>query len=677
MGFGQAAARSWNKRHELTWGDPGYVDRLLAGRRTNAIVSSLTAPIVFLGARLFLGGVPALIGAVLLALDPQYAAVSRLAHIDGVLTLLVSVSFLLFLRAERNQSLKLKLAAGCFWGLAIATKPTAASLVFALVLYKVLRSTGLFSRDERTWKFLSWGDVLAVLAGHLVLCLIYTRFWHTNATYVWRLHIQSSLADFFLHTGQMLAENSWWFVITGWIALVGMHFAATASDEKSGSGLKFHLGMFAVIAGGLAFIWPIVPPVFENMTRYWTWAFGLSGEVHNAYGRVWEPPPLGYWGYIGRHLPSLPLLGLGAALIYLVRSIASRRCGEREKFVFACLLHAVVWALILGVSSKQTVRYIMPAWPTIYLAAAWGIYETWQVLIARVPRAARAGAAAVAVICAFQGLQTFYYAPHYELFHSALSGGIGRAVAAGERLPPIGQREAVEFLQAKAREKGADLYVMVLGDASVLEKTYRRTYPKDHKRLHFIAFGPIVNGDYIVVSPQYNSVLEGEQGAQLTPAYVHKEFGYSFVRVMETPYYDYSSPYVPDLSRAARQTGDLAKDGDEEKYTLIGKPGKHKKGLLLFREHVRVKPGRYKVSYSVSVPEGEEFDEAVRPDEPAVKLEVSTVCESVVRRRDLSRAKAYQAQVFCNVEHPSRLQFKIYWWAKTPVEVSAPSIVRD
>ncbi len=677
MAGGQALVQSRNERSELSWGDDGYTDRLLASRMTNALSSALIPPVVFLGAKFFIGPAPAFLGAMFLALDPQLAAISRMAHIDAVLALLVTLSFLLFMRAEERSSLRLKLAAGAVWGLAIATKPTSAALVFALILYKFIRALGVFRGSAKKGPLLEWGDVLAVLSGHLVFCSIYTRFWRTNSPYVWRLHIDSKLADFFYAAGVELSKHAWWFLVTGWIALAGVHIVSSQLRREETRTAKFHLGLLFALIASLAFIWPMIPPVFENLTRYWTWAFGLSGEVHKAYGRTWDPPAFGYWGVIFKQLPSISLIGLGASLILLFAAPVRSDSGRAQRFVFACLLHAAVWALILGVSSKQTVRYIIPAWPTLHMAAAWGLVEAWRILAKRACFAEHLSTIALGGLLLLQTLLALSWAPHYELFHNLISGGLSRAVRAGDRMPPIGQNEAIEFLHERAKQKGADLYVMVLGDASVLQKTYRRSHPKDHKRLHFISYGPIANGDFVVVPPVYRSVLEEGDGRLLLPAYDYELFGQTFIKVMEVPHFDYTTPYTPDIGHTPRQTGELEILEDGQTRVIVGLPGRHRKGLMMYREHVRVNAGRYKVTLPVGPAPEAEFDPSLRPEEPAVKVELSRSCERAVYRRELPQNGFREISFFCEVDRPARLQYGIYWWAKTAVAIGAPTIVRE
>lgn len=672
MAGGQAAARCYNKKSGYEWGDEAYIDRLHAGRMTNAVASSFTAPAAFLGARFFIGTAPALLGALLLALDPQFTSISRLAHIDAVLTLLVTVAFLLFMHSESRGSLRLKLTAGAIWGLAIATKPTAASLVFALLIYKALDALGLFERRKPSWRILSWGDVGAVLTGHVVFCAIYTRFWRTNSTYVWRLHIQSSLADFFYNAGTALSQHTWWIVLFAWTALVGAHLAWTAGPRAA----RRHSGLALALAAALAALWPLMPAVFENLTRYWSWAAGLSREVHSAYGRTWTPPAWGYWGVMLHHLPSLALAGVAAGTVILARELGTRRASPGSRFAFSCLLLAVIWTAILGVSAKQTIRYIIPVWPAVYLTAAWGLVGLWRRLAPLAGRRAErwSPVAAVAVI-ATQALQTFSLAPNYELYYNAISGGLDRAVYRGDLLPAIGQEQALRFLQRRAEEAGADLYVMVLGDASVVEKTYKRSFPKHHKRLHFVAYGQMERGDYVLVTPAFKGSLSPEQRELLQPVFKHELFGHSFVEVMAVPFFPYDTEHKIDLAAAPRQSGAIELRGDPPREAVVALPGRDLKGLLLFGVHVRPQAGHYRVHFRAGAPGESGFDPTVRPQEPAVKIELSSACSRVIRRGELAHGQFKDFTFDCQVDRSARLQFRIYWWAKTPLMFPSPTFV--
>ncbi|MCB0359452.1 MAG: phospholipid carrier-dependent glycosyltransferase, partial [Bdellovibrionales bacterium] len=116
MALGQAVADVYNSKRDREWGDPGYIDRLRASRSANAILSSAVAPVVYVGALSVIGQGPALLAALLLALDPHHISISRLAHVDGGLTLLATLALFLYLAAERRRSFRIKMLAAVVWG---------------------------------------------------------------------------------------------------------------------------------------------------------------------------------------------------------------------------------------------------------------------------------------------------------------------------------------------------------------------------------------------------------------------------------------------------------------------------------------------------------------------------------------------------------------------------------
>lgn len=157
---------------------PTDLGAMVAGRAAIGLLTGLLTLLLYGLAKKLLGRWPALIGVVMLALDPYLLGYSRLLHNEIILTLtmtLAALSLLLWLREERWRWL---LLTGVFTGLALLSKSTALLLgpMLAAAALAWVAGTGQW-RQPRWWGRMLLGGVVAALIAGLVFWLLWPAMW--------------------------------------------------------------------------------------------------------------------------------------------------------------------------------------------------------------------------------------------------------------------------------------------------------------------------------------------------------------------------------------------------------------------------------------------------------------------------------------------------------------------
>ena len=187
---------------------PGYEALAQAARRAVVfVVAGLMATIALLGWRL-LGPGPALVGGVLLTLDPYVVGMTRLLHVDALLAPLMAISALAgLLYWTRSRRWPYLLLSGVAGGLALLTKAPAGYLpiFFALVGAVMLvdqhrRSAGRLSVPSALGSVVAWGVVAGV-----VYVLLFPALWEAPVqrignliTFLVRIGLEPHPSNFFL-----------------------------------------------------------------------------------------------------------------------------------------------------------------------------------------------------------------------------------------------------------------------------------------------------------------------------------------------------------------------------------------------------------------------------------------------------------------------------------------------
>lgn len=466
--------------------DSGYIHPLIASRVAMAVTASLAIPLMFLLTQCLFGTLPALFGALLLALDPHHVGLSRLAHLDAALTTFVLGATLLYFVGIVRKRPTLIVASGLVWGLAIATKPTAAALVAAFLCYRILRWGLLKTRPFP----LSWVDVWAVVAGHAVLVAIGTRFWVHRSDFYVRLQIRTPFARFFYKAGQLFDK----YEVLGYLLLASLAGLLLWSYRRwryrNGSPWLVHFSAFCGLFLAILMFAPALP---ENAARYWSWAAGLSGLAHDGYGHSWPSPHMGYITLLLASLPEGVLLGVALSLASLVILLVRARYDERTLFVFFLAIAIALWLTPLQISSKQGWRYALPIVPFLYLLCVWG-YS--RVLGLADPNQhlpllrTSAGFGICLVVLLLQGGTLVGYQPNQHVFVSRLMGGLPRAAEHNIFYPAIGLIQAAEFLSKEALSRNQPIQVTVVGDATTMQLSHALgSSPKGEVRYGFFPQG--------------------------------------------------------------------------------------------------------------------------------------------------------------------------------------------
>ncbi len=431
-------------------------DYLYAARFMCAFVSSLIVfPIILLGTPL-LGYRTAVLGAVLLALDPHHIGLSRLAHLDTVMSFFVVTSVLYYLLAQKEHRPRYKLLAGFFWGLAVATKPTAATVIVAFVLYNFY----LFLKSKIRFKnIVTASDFFAVLIGHLVLSLLYTRLWVHESEYLIRLKIECLFADM-----AYLFLSDYHYLWPG--LLVVCLFVTVLSFLKKGE--ETLNSYFLLILWSALFIFAF-PSVIENLSRFWAWAFGLSNEIHKAYGILVDPPPYGYIGILVRDLTPITIFGLFFSFIFGIFLVFKKYAVGRDE-TFGLILISTIWIIVLSASSKQTIRYLMPVLCLMFLVLSYFYVNLIDFVLRRIPQGFHAVfkvlfVSIVTLPSFFVGLQLF---PYQMMYENSLLCYFDPKFEQDKQRYLVGVNEASKFIRENV---GKEKKVFVLGDIDVLRLT--------------------------------------------------------------------------------------------------------------------------------------------------------------------------------------------------------------
>ncbi len=662
--------------------DDGDVDMLTALRSANAIVSSLVIPLVLVSGAMLIGFEAALLSALLLLVNPTHIALSRLAHLDAMLTLFVTGALLFYALGEKKNRSGYTLIAGMFWGCGIATKPTAGFLLPGLLAYRFIRRA-LLKKHLRV-PLIRWIDVWAIFIGHAVFGLTYTRLWQENSRYVYKFHIQNFATRTIETLGGFLHPA--FSLPLAILAIIWGSSGLLRESHPATPGYSRHLRHAVLLLGLIGGILSLNPEIPANLVRYWLWGAGLGKMEHVAYGRTWEAPEFGYLGMYLTKLPLLIVAGIGASFLSLLAMARNEEVETREQSaVYAlCLVSAIFWTFLLSLSSKQTLRYAAPVIPGLYVLGGFGILSILQQLplpFARESRAGIFGGGTIysLILFAVQAGLTLSWFPNVSFFSNVFSLGLESDIEAGRPLPVAGTNEGIDFLQRESARDGRPLTILVLGDMEVLSYSYRRRYPEKHKELEFLPASNLALGDYLLTFPGFQSEgreLVAKQGRGLEIAFSYQVRGSDVLTIHRVSPPDYTDPIELELSKMFRSTGrnDEFSDGTTG---VVAQPGRDTKGFLAFGRSVHFGPGSYTVTFPLA---------SMQPITPealgsasaknVVRLQLGRV-ERVITLEELSRTDIWRFGLSFVAEKNVSLQLRIYWYGRLPVFIGNPVLARD
>ena len=173
----------WLAEQPITEIPNHLMDVLVAVRLPTVLLFALLVVAVYFLARRLVGGETALLGAVLLALDPFGLAMSRVIHHDALSTIFMTLSILGFAVWLQGTQRRWLVVSGVAAGLAFLSKATAVFLGPAVLL--IALGYPLSRRTVIQWKRLAWSLVLWGLIAVVVFVALWPAMWVDPAGTVW------------------------------------------------------------------------------------------------------------------------------------------------------------------------------------------------------------------------------------------------------------------------------------------------------------------------------------------------------------------------------------------------------------------------------------------------------------------------------------------------------------
>ncbi len=635
-------------------------DSLTADRIGNATLSALVAPLSLALLAPLLGFTWALLVAILIALDPQHIAVSRIAHVDSSFSLFVIASSALYLISKLYNRPGLTIVAGVTWGLAMACKPVAVCLPVAFCAYNCYQK--LYLRNARV-QVVSWTDIWAILAGLGTLAAVFTRFWHHHGPFLTELKVDTPYAD-----GVYFAALS----LRDYLPLIACALSALMIlGVRFKSRATFHVvGLVAVVAG----IGAVVPQVLENYVRYVWRLFGLADHVHRDIGTMHPWIPGGYLGLLLFQLPTLVvisgLFGIGA----IVRDwLKGSKPKHAQALVFFGLVGAA-WLLTLSVSTRSYARYVVPILPVVYIPVAFGLM---RIMSLGTPRYLRQPLAIVGALL-IGGATIMNTHPTYLNYFNDIFGGVATAARREYPLFNEGHTEALRFIYEQPSEAGRPTTVAVIGELPTVVRANDRIADSDRASMKLSLIQFAQSADYIITTEPLLPVTEklyGQTLAGATPLYTYKRDGVTFSAVYRSTSDSFHEPQTFPLHGTRRRTGGVSSDDSSldfgDKRVLYAMPERHRAGLLFTQALLRLEAGEYVVGLSAAMLQPHALDAS----DPVIDVRLGEKCSRVIGSEELDTS--FRLIPFsCVLTEPAVLEVSGYWHGRHGIAVEHLQVAR-
>jgi len=372
------------------------------------IVSGSVVGIYLLARRLFTERV-ALLGAILLAMEPFYLAGSRVLHLDALAASFMALSVLsLIICLESPRLSPLLVFSGITAGLGMATKISALFLVpfaglMALAVY-LAKVPGTSDRSPID-RYKLFGRQLSGQSSHV-------SAWHLNARR-WRKALRMTV------------------VLAVWVGVAGLTFA---------------LVWPAMWVDPLAAIRSLVGGSSELV---------VAGHPQFFLGQILDDP--GPWFFpvvLLFRVSPLTLLGAVASLPMILQKGRGREGHRLKSSLFWLWAYAFLFAAFITLSPKKLDRYLLPIFPAVALLAAAGFWRLAEVLQQRtsglLSRWITRATYLLPLGCLIlQAALLFPHYPYYFTFYNPLLGGIRQA----SRVILVGWEEGLEKVARYLNEK--------------------------------------------------------------------------------------------------------------------------------------------------------------------------------------------------------------------------------
>ena len=634
-----------------------YHSKLGSSRVPVAILSSLVVPVVLLMVSPFIGLPIASIAAFIIALDPFHIGVSRMAHLDGSLCVFIVFSVLIYWKALTSRNSRLKLIAGFFWGLALATKSTAVILVLSFLIYRFLG--WIFSGFKRERFFIDWYDIGAVLLGHIVLMVLYTRLWMHESHYLYRLGIESFTADFVWHIGTLLNTSS------GIVVFILLSVVLIWIWQRH---RRVWIPYFFILLLALL----LVPQVLENVIRFWHWTAGLSEEVHHGFHVDTNLEPVGYFSLFLLRTPFVVVLGILLAIFELVVCAFRKTDIRGLRFIGFLLLISLVWLLFLSVSDKQSWRYALPVVPFIYIVSAFGYVRIARIfLLKRSPVGTflMAFFAMLPVLASSIALATF--APHYAAYESTV--GTNRLKEKNIAIPHalVGQNELIDYLYVKHKNLKRSLYITVEGEAKALAYNCKRLLNLHKCPFSFGYFKPGV-ADYLVTLRRNSKDQFGQEWKKVLkqkPVFEYTLHEQPYIQMWSVNEYSNEEKLSFFHYQAGSFTGRRGSWKGQTDDLMLADPERDKPGQLLFHAGINVPAGKYLLYFELVRRRLNPAEREMDPDKIVLKGGLRKDCQATITADELRQGKRHQHVIACEFQSVRRIEPAFKWFGGVPVGI--------
>lgn len=344
---------------------------LAAGRFYLVIFIILTTSAAFLVSSRLLGLMSALIGFLLIAFDPFFAALSRLLHVDGLtsaLMLLSVLAYLAYLYTGRKGFFLL--ISGVAAGLSWLTKSPAFYLLPFIGLIVLIELISSYLGHKKT--------------GAPTVRWVVHEIWKGAAPALGWLAVAG--ATFFLLWPAM------WVNPLGTLKIIFSQAMVYAAEGH------------------------------ENITFF-------NGQIYPVGDSAWYFYPI---SFVWRTTPVV-LIGLGLASIGMVFRNRLSIPAQRTRVVGYLCLYAILFLIMMSLGDKKFDRYLLPAHLALDLVAGFGWVVLAEMLFIRLSDRISLGFRRVGVVLLYSSvivwqlsgvLQTY---PYYLNYYNPLLGGSARA----------------------------------------------------------------------------------------------------------------------------------------------------------------------------------------------------------------------------------------------------------
>ncbi|MBN2045859.1 MAG: glycosyltransferase family 39 protein [Anaerolineales bacterium] len=358
-------------------------DVMVTGRVIQIVLIGLVMAVSLILLIELIGTLPTGLAFVLLAVDPFLIALSRMFHLDAMMSALILLSIVLFLIAgEFPDKRRMWLVfSGIAGGLAGLEKMTAVLIFPAMAVFLLLKeSFGHRKEGKPIWTGIKNGIGDLILWGAAGLAAVF-MFWPAM-----------------------------------WVQPLG------TSQALIRAAIGTTVGSIQTIGGEIN----ITPTVFF---------------FYNPLERSWR----NYLAAFAWRTSPVILAGLISAMAAWRMSAGAWKKPEIKKFSIGMLVFSGIYLIFMTVAAKQSQKYMLPAYVMINLIAGWGLYSIPELLekIWKGKWVSRVGAVLVTAGLLVQVGLMLPHVPYYWTYYNPLLGGSERAgktifVGTGEGLDLAG-----------------------------------------------------------------------------------------------------------------------------------------------------------------------------------------------------------------------------------------------